>query len=402
MYRHYKRDECVTFRKTNEEFGGLSNMAGGYPIVLGRIIAKTSEALYQAARFPHRPELQQLILEQKSPMTAKMKSKPYRHDSRSDWEHVRTKVMRWTLRAKLYQSAAFRDLLLATGERPIVEDSRKDRFWGAVPTGFNELVGENILGRLLMELREELRAGKHFLGQVLEPPEIGQFLFLGSPAPLIRCEWSESLTAYTGEMPVQPIELFANDQPAQSAARSDDSASSVSVSAHRVADPMEPLARPTLVREDARGDSYEPSSSGATASMDSESGLCDELGVGSIVGTEADSRVVEQVEVVAKKWVAAESDSTETPAAAYATVEVESAESYCELVERLAQLSRPKGADVLREITDSTPEFRPSEFRRTLEQLADRSTSPILKEHAARILRAHGALLNKLAQPSLL
>jgi ribA/ribD-fused uncharacterized protein len=401
-YRHYQRAECVTFRKTNEKFGGLSNMAAGYPIVLGRIVAKTSEALYQAARFPHRPEVQQLIFEQQSPMTAKMKSKPYRKDSRSDWDHVRTKVMRWTLRAKLYQSTAFRDLLFATGERPIVEDSRNDRFWGAVLTGSDELVGENILGRLLMELREELRAGKHDWGQVLAPPEIGQFLFLGSPAPLIRCEWSETLAADTSAMLFQPVELSASDQPSQDSVTVHDSASSVGVSAHGVAVVIEPLDRPALDGTDPLGEAYGRSSLSATASLERETGLCEDSAVGSVVGTEAASGNVEQMEAVAKNCSAAQSDSTMAPAAVRTTVEAETLESYCELVEELAQLPKNKVADTLREIVESTPEFRPSEFRRTLEQLADRSTSPMLKMHAARILRAHGALLNKLAQRSLL
>src|SRR2546426_7568195 len=39
----------------------------------------------------------------------------------------------------------------------IVEDSRKDDFWGAKASDEGTLVGMNVLGRLLMELREDLR-----------------------------------------------------------------------------------------------------------------------------------------------------------------------------------------------------------------------------------------------------
>ena len=45
----YLLEECVTFRKTREEYGGLSNMASGYPIYIGKKKILTSEALYQAA-----------------------------------------------------------------------------------------------------------------------------------------------------------------------------------------------------------------------------------------------------------------------------------------------------------------------------------------------------------------
>ena len=64
-------------------------MASGFPIRINGVRVLTSEALYQACRFPHRPEVQRLIIEQTSPMTAKMKGKPYRDDSRPDWDSVR-------------------------------------------------------------------------------------------------------------------------------------------------------------------------------------------------------------------------------------------------------------------------------------------------------------------------
>lgn len=73
--RIYKFNECISFRKTSEKYGGLSNMASGYPIVINGIYIKSSEALYQAMRFPHLPEVQMIIINESSPMTAKMKSK---------------------------------------------------------------------------------------------------------------------------------------------------------------------------------------------------------------------------------------------------------------------------------------------------------------------------------------
>ena len=94
----YHRNECATFLRTTERFGGLSNMAGGYPLLVNNISILTSEALYQACRFPHKSEIQKTVIEQKSPITAKMKSKPYRKESRDDWDEVRVKIMSWCLR----------------------------------------------------------------------------------------------------------------------------------------------------------------------------------------------------------------------------------------------------------------------------------------------------------------
>ncbi|HUB13028.1 MAG TPA: NADAR family protein, partial [Acetobacteraceae bacterium] len=60
-----------------------------------------------------------------------MKGKPYRDDTRLDWDSVRVRIIWWCLRARLVQNFAdFSRLLLATGTRPIVEESRQDDFWG--------------------------------------------------------------------------------------------------------------------------------------------------------------------------------------------------------------------------------------------------------------------------------
>jgi type I restriction enzyme, S subunit len=176
--RTYDRLNSVVFLKTGEPFGGLSNMAGGYPLLVHGVRIFSSEALYQACRFPHLPEVQRSIIAQASPMTAKMKSKPYRNESRPDWDRVRVKVMRWCLRVKLCQNwSKFSALLLQTGNRPIVEESRKDTFWGAKSVDDQTLVGMNVLGRLLMELREVIRSTNAPIVHV-EPLDIPDFLLV--------------------------------------------------------------------------------------------------------------------------------------------------------------------------------------------------------------------------------
>lgn len=180
--RTYDRARSVVFLKTDGPFGGLSNMAGGFPLQVRGTRIFTSEALYQACRFPHMPEIQRLVIEQASPMTAKMKSKPYRKDSRPDWARVRVKVMRWCLRVKLAQNwGKFSELLLRTDDQPIVEESRRDEFWGAKSADEQTLVGMNVLGRLLMELREAVKSQDRAALQTVEPLDIPEFLLLGRP-----------------------------------------------------------------------------------------------------------------------------------------------------------------------------------------------------------------------------
>jgi ribA/ribD-fused uncharacterized protein len=211
--RIYNRNECIAFRKTKEAFGGLSNMAGGYNLKVNGVNILTSEALYQACRFPHLPEVQQLIIAQNSPMTAKMKSKPYRDQSRQDWDKVRVNIMRWCLRVKLVQNwEKFGQLLLQTGDKPIVEDSSKDDFWGAIPTEDNQLVGANVLGRLLMELREHLKQGANFL-ELVKIPNISNFDLFNQPIKniLVNKNVVNSFNVQESEL-ITPDLPFIDDQ----------------------------------------------------------------------------------------------------------------------------------------------------------------------------------------------
>jgi len=153
--RIYNKNDSIVFRKTKEVYGGLSNMSAGYPVCVNDVSIRTIEALYQACRYPSLPQIQKKIIEQKSPMTAKMVGKPYRKSTRSDWNKIRVEVMRWCLRIKLAQNwNTFGVLLKSTAEKPIVEESNRDQFWGAKSVD-DTLVGMNILGCLLMDLREE-------------------------------------------------------------------------------------------------------------------------------------------------------------------------------------------------------------------------------------------------------
>lgn len=196
--RTYDPATSAVFLKTREEFGGLSNMAPGFPLVINGGPIRTSEALYQACRFPHRPEIQRLIIAQTSPMTAKMKGKPFQNDSRPDWIAVRVNVMRWCLRVKLVQNwEKFSELLLSTDDLPIVEKkSRRTDFWGAKIADDGFLVGQNVLGRLLMELREQLKQGDSSLDEV-RPLNIPQFLLYGEAIEAIR---------KTDDKPIRPQE----------------------------------------------------------------------------------------------------------------------------------------------------------------------------------------------------
>lgn len=76
-----------------------------------------------------------------------------RIELRKDWEDVKVKVMTEVVRCKFYQNPDLADKLLATGDAYLEEGNTwGDRIWGTVNGQ-----GKNLLGGILMTVREELR-----------------------------------------------------------------------------------------------------------------------------------------------------------------------------------------------------------------------------------------------------
>lgn len=183
--RLYRRDKCVVFMRSADAYGGLSNMASGYPLKVNNISIRTSEALYQACKYPHLPDVQRLIIEQKSPIMAAHIGRS--HTVRPDWYDININVMRWCIRVKLLQNyTSFGTLLNITEDLPIVECSYRDTFWGAKPVDRENmtLMGTNALGRLLMELRGQLLRGEHF--HYLLPLGVPLFNLFGEPIEVVE------------------------------------------------------------------------------------------------------------------------------------------------------------------------------------------------------------------------
>jgi hypothetical protein len=141
----------ITFYGTKDAYGSLSNFAA-YPITLKGKVWPTSEHYFQAQKFAG-TEQEEAIRLAASPMVAARMGRSRKRPLRADWETVKDDIMREALRAKFSQQTEARDLLLGTGDALIVERTKKDRYWGDGGDGS----GLNRLGRLLMEVREELR-----------------------------------------------------------------------------------------------------------------------------------------------------------------------------------------------------------------------------------------------------
>lgn len=185
--RIYRVASSVVFRSTRGRWGALGNMAPGFPITIGDRRFRTVEAVYQACRFPHRSDLQEHIARQPSPMTAKRVAREHDADSRRDWLAARTLIMRWCLQLKLQQhQCSFGRVLTATADADIVELSPDDDFWGARQSG-PDLCGRNVLGRLLMDLRNQWVSGKWQPDTIPLPRVPGFLLFGQTPDNRVAC-----------------------------------------------------------------------------------------------------------------------------------------------------------------------------------------------------------------------
>jgi type I restriction enzyme S subunit len=161
----YNPAECIVLTRGKEPFGELLNMTAGFPIEWDNRIWKSSEALYQAARFPDLFQIQEDIRNASNGFTAKLVAKAHAILTRPSWmEGIRVHAMRQVLGLKYTQHERIREVLAETGTKVIVERSHRDHFWGATPCG-DMLLGENMLGQLWIDIRTNIpqQVGQNYL-----------------------------------------------------------------------------------------------------------------------------------------------------------------------------------------------------------------------------------------------
>ncbi|MFV8752570.1 NADAR family protein [Nannocystaceae bacterium ST9] len=144
----------IYFYRVEDAYGEFSNFAA-YPIVIAGKTWPTSEHYFQAQKFVDTdPAWFGAIRKANTPGLAARMGRDRKRPLRRDWEAVKDDVMRRALQAKFDQHAELSELLLATGDEPLVEHTSNDVYWADGGDGS----GKNMLGRLLVELRAKLRA----------------------------------------------------------------------------------------------------------------------------------------------------------------------------------------------------------------------------------------------------
>lgn len=144
--------EEIRFYRATGEHGYLSNL---YPceIQMGGRAFATSEHAYQFGK-PSEPAVAEWLMAAPSPsLCAQAAHALFPWQVKPDWNKAKVQRMKVVLIAKFTQHPELRARLLATGGARLIEESKMDNFWGMGKSGN----GQNMLGVLLMELRDVLR-----------------------------------------------------------------------------------------------------------------------------------------------------------------------------------------------------------------------------------------------------
>ena len=150
----YPANQCVRIYKIDEEWGIFSNF-GHTPIIVEGVTFDTSERLFQLMKFKDEEPVKAVFSANNPKMTTKHWEKTHR---REDWGKMIIDAMKFCLTQKYEQSEEFRKELERSKGKFIVEDQtsfpkKTPDTWG-VKLQDDNFVGPNLLGRLLMELRD--------------------------------------------------------------------------------------------------------------------------------------------------------------------------------------------------------------------------------------------------------
>jgi hypothetical protein len=128
-------------------YGCFSNFSP-HGFLLDELYWATSEHYFQAQKFVGTPHLEK-VRQTKTPKDAANMGRDRSLPLRPDWNQVKDDVMRTAVLQKFKTHADIREILLATGDEVLVEDSPIDYYWGCGKDGS----GQNKLGQILMEVR---------------------------------------------------------------------------------------------------------------------------------------------------------------------------------------------------------------------------------------------------------
>lgn len=156
---------CTFFWRDDEKNGEFSNWCiRKFVIDDFQYFCVEQYMMAQKAKLFHDAERYTAILRANTPAGCKALGKQVKPFVAEEWDAVKFDIVKRANRAKYAQNPDLMRLLLSTEDSILAEASPKDTVWGigltadaAEKTDSSEWPGENLLGKVLMELRDEFR-----------------------------------------------------------------------------------------------------------------------------------------------------------------------------------------------------------------------------------------------------
>ncbi len=171
QWMEYPIENCIPFDKVKEQWGILGNFAP-VPLEIDGVSFVNSEQLFQMMKFTDHETLMSIYRSRGMKIKYAAKAAEKLGLRRPDWGQIVVDVMKFCLQKKFEQSEEFRTILKQTDGKIIVEDQSTRKTvktvdtWGAVKVD-DKYIGSNLLGRLLMELRDNGHLDYHLPADML-------------------------------------------------------------------------------------------------------------------------------------------------------------------------------------------------------------------------------------------
>ncbi|MBR2742161.1 MAG: TIGR02452 family protein [Clostridia bacterium] len=167
-YAHMRRpqkNKPVFFWKADEAYGCFSNWyARGFTVDGISYLHVEQYMMAGKARLCGDEERLSAVLRAKSPSECKRLGRSVTPFDAEAWDKAKYDIVKTGARAKFAQNADLKAVLMSTGDALIAEASPKDKIWGigigaaeAAERAPSDWPGENLLGKVLMELRDEFK-----------------------------------------------------------------------------------------------------------------------------------------------------------------------------------------------------------------------------------------------------
>lgn len=145
--------------------GVLSNFEKCYIKYKGHLFATTEQAfMWEKAVFFNDQESANKIIKEENPAKAKKLGREVKNFDDSKWSKVCYEIMYKINYEKYFQNTRLKNILLNTGDKVLVEANPRDRRWAiGLPAEDDRVLdesqwqGENLLGKVLMQVRDELK-----------------------------------------------------------------------------------------------------------------------------------------------------------------------------------------------------------------------------------------------------